>query len=70
MSQLGMQMPGAKRSRRATPNVYTGLLLGAVAIMAGALVVVFIQAQKVAPGEGLLDVFKLQDPERVVLPGN
>jgi hypothetical protein len=63
-----MQMPGAKRARRATPNVYTGLLLAAVAIMAGALVVVFLQASKVAPGSGLLDVLKLQDSDRVVLP--
>ncbi len=68
MSQLGMQMPGAQRSRRATPNVYTGLLLAAVTALAVATVIVFLQAQKVAPGEGMLDVLKLQEPERVSLP--
>ena len=68
MSQLGMQLPGAQRARRAAPDVYTGLLLLVVVLLLIALVAVFLRAQVLAPEEGPLGVLKLQDPERVQLP--
>ena len=68
MSQLGMQLPGAQRARRAAPDVYTGLLMLAVVLLVVALVAVFFRAQSLAPEEGPLGVFKLQDPDRVTLP--
>jgi len=68
MSQMGMQLPGAQRARRSTPDVFTGLLFLAVVLLIAALVVVFFQAQALAPEEGPLGVLKLQDPDRVQLP--
>jgi hypothetical protein len=68
MSQMGMQLPGAQRSRRALPDVYTGLLLVVIVLLIAALVVVYFQAQTLAPEEGPLGVLKLQDPDRVQLP--
>ncbi len=66
MSQYGMQMPGTQRPRRAAPNIYTGLMLCAVAALATAVVFVGMAAMTVAPADaGLLGVLKLQDPDRI-----
>ena len=49
MSQFGMQMPGGRAQRAASPDVYTGLLFLAVAALATACVVVFMQGSKIGP---------------------
>jgi hypothetical protein len=71
MSQMGMQLPGAQRARRATVDEFTGLLFAAVVVLLGALVVVYmVGATAVAPGDGPLDVVKMQEPGSVTLPRN
>jgi hypothetical protein len=59
MSQLGMQMPGRKRTRAATPNVYTGILLGAVGALIGAIAIVWIAGMQVGPGEGPMSALSI-----------
>ncbi|MEM1424805.1 MAG: hypothetical protein AAGH64_12495 [Planctomycetota bacterium] len=54
MSQLGMQMPGRRRTRPATPNVYTGMLAAACAALIGAIVLVGLAGIKVGPGSGVM----------------
>ena len=69
MSQLGMQLPGAQRTRRATVDEFTALMFAAVVILLGALAVVYlVGATAVAPGNGPADILKFQDPDRVTLP--
>lgn len=68
MSQLGMQMPGAQRTRPASLNVYTGLLLCAVACLAAATFLVYRAATVVGPDEGALGAFKLHPEGRLALP--
>ena len=68
MSQLGMQLPGSQRARKAQPNVYTGLLLFATVALLFAVVLTFMNLQKVAPGEGAMDAFKFQESGSVSLP--
>jgi hypothetical protein len=63
-----MQMPGQQRARKPSPNVMTGILLCAVVALAAATVVVFLNAQKIAPESGIMGVFKVQDPSRIELP--
>lgn len=52
MSQMGMQMPGRRRPKATSPNVYTGLMLGAVACLTLAIVMVVMAGLKVGPAEG------------------
>jgi hypothetical protein len=54
-----MQMPGRNRLRAASPNVYTGLLLGAVASLATAVVFVALAGMKIGPGEGPMAALKV-----------
>lgn len=68
MSQLGMQLPGSQRTRKAQPNVYTGLLLFAVVALIFAVALTFLNLRAVAPGDGAMDAFKFQDPDKIVLP--
>jgi len=50
MSQMGMQMPGGAGARRkGGPNVYTGLMFLAVLCLGAAVVLVFLQAEKIGP---------------------
>jgi len=70
MSQLGMQLPGSQRARKAQPNVYTGLLLFATVALLFAVVLTFLNLGKVAPEEGAMGAFKFQDADNVQLPGN
>jgi hypothetical protein len=59
MADMGMQMPGRNRLRAASPNVYTGLLLGAVASLATAVVFVALAGMKIGPGEGPMAALKV-----------
>ncbi len=59
MADMGMQMPGRRRLKAAMPNVYTGLLLGAVASLATAVVFVALAGMKVGPGEGPMAALKV-----------
>lgn len=52
MSQLGMQMPGAQRSRKPALNVYTGLALAATLSLGAACALVYLNSQKIAPQDG------------------
>lgn len=67
MSQLGMQMPGSQRRRRASPNVYAGLLLGAVVCLAAAVGFMVYAGMKVGPGGDIMGAFKLHPPGQVRL---
>ena len=51
MSQMGMQMPGRRRPRATSPNVYTGLMLGSVACLILAVVFVFAAGRKIGPAD-------------------
>ena len=59
MSQLGMQMPGRKRTRPATVNVYTGMLLAASGALIAAIVLVGTAAMKVGPGDGIMSAIEM-----------
>jgi hypothetical protein len=45
-------------------------LLFAVVCLVFAVVLTFLNLRAVAPGDGALDAFKFQDPDRIVVPGN
>lgn len=62
MSQFGMQMPGGRAQRAASPDVYTGLLFLAVAALATACVVVYMQAAKVGKDGNAIG---LQEPGKI-----
>lgn len=49
MSQFGMQMPGGRSRRSASPDVYTGLLFLSVAALAAACLVMYLSGQKIGP---------------------
>ncbi len=59
MADMGMQMPGRRRAKAASPNVYTGLLLGAVASLAVAVVFVAMAGMKIGPGGGPMGALKV-----------
>jgi len=65
MSQLGMQMPGARAQRAASPNVYTGLLFVAVVSLLAACAFVFLNGKKIAPGG---QPWQIHDEGRITLP--
>ncbi len=65
MSQFGMQMPGGRQSRSATPDVYTALMFIAVVALGAACALLWIQASKVGK-DGV--PYQLQDKDRIVLP--
>ncbi len=67
MSQLGMQMPGAQRSRAGSPNVYAGLMLAAVACLLTALIFVMVAGSRVGPGGSLMGAFRLHTDGRLDL---
>jgi hypothetical protein len=66
MSQIGMQMPGSRSSRKPTPDVYTGLMFLAVVALGAACVVVWLQGAKLSPAHPL----SVQEEGRVQLSGN
>lgn len=49
MSQMGMSMPGGRRKRGGGPDVYTGLLFLAVAVLGLATFLMFQAASAVGP---------------------
>ncbi len=64
---LGMQMPGKRRPKPTSPNVYTGLMLAAVACLVTAIVLVGGAAMKVGKGEGVMAAFQVHEEGRVEL---
>jgi hypothetical protein len=62
MSQMGMQMPGAQRGRKASLNIYTGLSFVAMLALLVATIFVFQAAYTVAPEGGAMGVLKLHKP--------
>lgn len=64
MSQFGMQMPGGRLRRGASPDVYTALMALACAALLAACVFVFLQGAKVGPDGSAIS---LQDPERITV---
>ncbi len=68
MSQMGMQMPGRKRPKATSPNVYTGIMLGAVACLIFASVLVYLEGRKIAdPSKGALAPLSIQKAGSVKL---
>ncbi len=61
MSQFGMQMPGARPVRRVTPDVYTAMAFVATLALLAAAIVLWINANKIAPGEGAFAWMSLHD---------
>lgn len=64
MSQFGMQMPGGRMRRAASPDVYTGLMALAVVALLAASILVYLQGAKVGPDGNAIG---LQDPDRISL---
>jgi len=65
MSQFGMQMPGAARSNKPSPDVYTALMfIGVLALCAG-VAVLWINGDKLSPQPG--NALSIQDPDRIEL---
>lgn len=64
MSQFGMQMPGGRQNRGASPDVYTALMFLGVAAMAVAVGMLWIAGSKVSPDGMPLSV---QDANKIVL---
>ena len=64
MSQFGMQMPGGRMRRGATPDVYTGLMALAVFALLAACAMVYVQGSKVGTDGSAIG---LQDPARISL---
>jgi hypothetical protein len=63
MSQFGMQMPGAQRSRGPAMNAYTGLLFVACLCLLAAITFAVLAGMKVGPGGGPLGALKMH-PEQ------
>ncbi|GAB4545369.1 MAG: hypothetical protein Tsb0013_03170 [Phycisphaerales bacterium] len=49
MSQFGMQMPGGRRARGSSPDVYTGLMFVGVVSMIIAVAMLWVAGSKVSP---------------------
>lgn len=64
MSQIGMQMPGAG-SRRAGPNVYTGLLFAALVALVTACVYLGLYAMPAVGKDG--ERFGLQESGKIMI---
>ncbi|MAY75552.1 MAG: hypothetical protein CMJ31_12730 [Phycisphaerae bacterium] len=64
MSDFGMQMPGGRASRAASPNVYTVLMFAAIVGLGVAVGLMYRAATIVGP-EG--NPFGLQDPNRITV---
>jgi hypothetical protein len=67
VSQFGMQMPGAQRARGASMNIYTGLMLAAVACLLTAVGFVFYAGMQVGPGGGPMAALKVHQQGRIDL---
>lgn len=68
MSQLGMNLPGSKRTTRPSMNIYTGLLFLGVVCLGAAVILVWMSAIQIAPEQGPMGVFKVQDARSITLP--
>lgn len=67
MSQFGMQMPGAKRPRTSSMNIYTGLMLVAVVCLLGAVIASFRAGQMVGPGGDFMAALKIHPQGQIQL---
>lgn len=67
MSQFGMQMPGSQRPRTSGMNVYTGLMLVAVACLLAAVIVGFQAGMKVGPGGDFMGALTIHPPGQLKL---
>lgn len=65
MSQMGLQMPGARTVRRPQLNVYTALAFVAVIILAIATGLVWQASAKLSPKQGLTAPFAVQDEKSI-----
>lgn len=68
MSQFGMQMPGGRAKSTPTLDVYTGLLFLAVAALATATAIVWLQGSKVGPDGNALALHEDAQPIKLVAP--
>lgn len=65
MSQFGMQMPGGRMQRGASPDIYTGLMALAVVALLAACAMMYVQGSQLGVDGSPIG---LQDAERVALP--
>ena len=65
MGQFGMQLPGGRAKRGASPDVYTALAAMAVVFLIAALAVMFVAGGKVSKDPG--NPFSLQEEGKIVL---
>lgn len=64
MSQFGMQMPGGRQNRGASPDVYTALMFLGVVAMGVAVAILWVAGSKVSP-DGM--PFNIQDANQIQL---
>ena len=62
MSQMGMAMPGGRRRKGGGPDVYTGLLFLAVAVLGAATFLMYQAAVEVGPDGNPIGQ---QEPNRI-----
>ncbi len=62
MSQFGMQMPGGRQNKGATPDVYTALMFVGVVAMAVAVGMLWVAGTKISPDGNPL---KIQEPHKI-----
>jgi hypothetical protein len=65
MSQMGLQMPGARTVRRPQLNVYTALAFAAVVILAIATGLVWTASARLSPESGVMAPFAVQDENNI-----
>lgn len=56
MSQFGMQMPGGRQHRGATPDVYTAMMFLSTAAMIAAVAMLWLAGAKLSPDGNPLSV--------------
>ncbi len=64
MSKFGMQMPGGRQNRGASPDVYTALMFLGVVAMGVAVAMLWVAGSKVSP-DGM--PFNIQDANQIQL---
>jgi hypothetical protein len=64
MSQFGMQMPGGRQNKGASPDVYTALMFLGVVAMGVAVAMLWVAGTKVSPDGNPM---KIQEPNNIQL---
>lgn len=65
MSQFGMQMPGAARSNKPSPDIYTALVFIGVLALGAGIAMLWINGDKLSPQPG--NALSIQEPGDIEL---